>query len=379
METIMTSDNPHIDPYLFERQFEAFRQFVEDNSGVTFVSFASNPFTEKHEGYKYRIHHAARESLAFEAWEASDIGSGEIARAVTEAIEIPESNLVPWQGRFGKEARPHHALYEASNEPEALQNIESCLFDLYHKEDHENSFDRLITIFGKSYPLVAYLYFLKDRSKYLPIAPTFFDRAFYHLGANFKTARRCSWKNYSSFIKLMNELKTMLSEKLSGEVSLLDAHSFAWMLASQLEHENKLADVRDYLKLSSTERDAIVKARIGQGRFREYLIEYWSCCAVTGCKEIPLLRASHIKPWARATLEERLSMYNGLLLSPTIDLCFDSGYVSFDDNGRLLVSESLSLDDAARLGISPEMHLLRIDPEHLKYLQYHRENIFKRT
>lgn len=169
----------------------------------------------------------------------------------------------------------------------------------------------------------------------------------------------------------------MLAEHLSGEVSLLDAHSFAWMLADQMEHENRLADVRDYLLLPYTEREAIVKARIGQGRFRESLIDYWAACAVTGCSEVALLRASHIKPWAKATLEERLSLYNGLLLSPALDACFDSGYVSFDDEGKILISEHFKADDARCLGVHSDMCLKRIEPEHKKYLGFHREHVFK--
>lgn len=42
----MADDKLHIDPYLFERQLEAFRSFIEEKSGVAFVSFASNPCTE---------------------------------------------------------------------------------------------------------------------------------------------------------------------------------------------------------------------------------------------------------------------------------------------------------------------------------------------
>jgi predicted restriction endonuclease len=132
----------------------------------------------------------------------------------------------------------------------------------------------------------------------------------------------------------------MLAESLTVEVTFLDAHTFAWMLVGHMEHENMLADVQEYLNLSSSEREAVVKARIGQGRFRDSLIAYWSTCAVTGCMEDSLLRASHIKPWAKASLPERLSLYNGLLLSPALDACFDSGYVSFDDEGKILLTRS---------------------------------------
>ena len=373
----MEVDTPHIDSYLFQRQFEAFKMFVEEQSGVSFVSFASNPYTEEQEGYKYEIHHAGRDALAFQAWKQSDIGNGDIAEAVIGAIEIPKNNLVPWQGRFGMEARPHQPLFEAKNQQHQLRKIEGCLFNLYFEQQDEKSFAEMVAIFGKIYPLLAYLFFLKDRSKYIPIRPTFFDRAFEHLGANFKTSHRCSWENYSIYVGLITELKAMLIESLSGEVTLLDAHSFAWMLAAQMERENKLADVKAYLSLSSTEREAIVKARVGQGRFRESLIDYWSACAVTGCAEATLLRASHIKPWAMAAVEERLSLYNGLLLSPALDACLDSGYVSFDDEGRIMISERLTVDNASALGIHSDMRLKRIEPEHKRYLAFHREHVFK--
>ncbi len=366
---------PHIDPYLFQQQFEAFKIFVAEQSSIAFLSFASNPYTEGQEGYKYEIHHAGRAALAFQDWKQSDVGSGDITEAVIGAIEIPNSNLVPWQARFGKAARPHQPLYETRNQKDKLQKIEVCLFELFHEQQDEKSFAKLVAIFGKTYPLLAYLFFLKDRSKYLPIAPTFFDRAFKHLGANFKTSHRCSWENYSTYISLIAELKAMLTESLAGEVTLLDAHSFAWMLAAQME--NKLADVQAYLSLSSTEREAIVKARVGQGRFRESLIDYWSSCAVTGCAEAALLRASHIKPWAKAGLEERLSLYNGLLLSPALDACFDSGYISFDDEGRIITSKLLTADDASALGIHSDMCLRRVELEHKRYLAFHREHVFK--
>ena len=376
----MPIDTPHLDPYLFERQLEAFRRFVAEESGVAFVSF-SNPYTYAQEGYKYDIHRAGREALGFQAWTKSDIGSGEIVDAVISAIEIPNSNLVPWQARYGEKRRPHQPLFEAKNNKRELQRAEKSLFHLYRDEQDEQSFGNLVGILGKTYPLVGYLLFLKDRSRYLPISPRFFDQAFALLGADFKTSYRCSWENYSTYVSLIGELRNILAESLAEslavEVTLLDAHSFAWILACQMERRNKLADVREYLSLSLSEREAIVKARIGQGRFRDSLIEYWLACAVTGCAEKALLLASHIKPWAKAELVERLSLYNGLLLSPTLDACFDSGYVSFDDEGKILISERLTRDDARVLGIHPDMLLRRVEPQHKKYLAFHREHIFK--
>ncbi len=373
----MSPDTPHIDPYLLECQRKAFTKFVEEKSGLPFVSFASNPYVKKHEGYKSEIYYAGGDALAFQSWERSALGSGKIIRAVVKAIEMPKNNLVRWQARYGKTARPHQPLYEAEKQQEGLLRVERCLFALYREKQEERSFAELVDIFGKTYPLIAYLFFLKDRSRYLPIAPTFFDRAFELLGAEFKTNHKCSWENYLIYISLIGELKTMLADNLGGEVSLLDAHSFAWILAAQMRKANKIADTQEYSDLSSSERETIVKARIGQGRFRESLIKYWSTCAITGCKEENLLRASHIKPWSKATLGEKIDLYNGLLLSPALDVCFDSGYMSFDDEGGILISERLTADDAKALGISSSMRLRRIEPAHKKYLAFHREHVFK--
>ena len=372
----MEITKPTIDPYLFEKQFEAFQKFVEEQSKVTFVSFASNPYTNEQEGYKYEIYRAARNKLAFQAWKKSDIGSGDILASTIESIELQNNNLVQWQSRYGDEKRPHHPLFKAKQYPKQAKLIEQCLFKLYHHTDVEASFDELIKIFGKKYALIAYLFFLKDNSKYLPIAPSYFDRAFELLGVDFKTSKRCSWENYSLYIYLIGQLKIMLSEVLSSEVSILDAHSFAWMLSAQMKEE-KLADVKEYLSLSKTEREAIVKARIGQGQFRDSLIGYWGMCAVTGCQERKLLTASHIKPWSKSDVTERLSLYNGLLLSPTLDACFDSGFVSFDDSGKIMVSVELDEKDMCALGINKNMKLSIIEPEHCTYLAYHRENVFK--
>lgn len=168
----------------------------------------------------------------------------------------------------------------------------------------------------------------------------------------------------------------MLSETLSYEVSILDAHSFAWILSAQMQEE-KRADVKEYLSLSETEREAVVKARIGQGKFRSSLIDYWKACAVTECQEHSLLKASHIKPWSKSEVNERLSLFNGLLLTPSLDACFDSGFISFDDTGTIMVSSKLNEKNMRALGISQGMKLSRIEPEHCNYLAYHRENIFK--
>ncbi len=129
--------------------------------------------------------------------------------------------------------------------------------------------------------------------------------------------------------------------------------------------------------MTATECEASAKQRIGQDQFREKLIRYWGTCAVTGCKEQDLLIASHIKPWEKTTNKERIDPYNGLLLSPALDKCFDQGYVSFDDKGQIMILKKLTADDRKALGINSSMRLRRIDSKHEEYLKFHREYVFQ--
>lgn len=126
-----------------------------------------------------------------------------------------------------------------------------------------------------------------------------------------------------------------------------------------------------------TERQAIINSRIGQGKFRDSLIKFWGSCAITGCSRIDMLRASHIKPWSEASNQERLDVHNGLLLIPNLDAAFDAGYISFDDEGKIMISETLADNDRNRLGIHPELKITGLAERHIGYLQYHRNNKFK--
>lgn len=130
--------------------------------------------------------------------------------------------------------------------------------------------------------------------------------------------------------------------------------------------------------ISQTERTAIVQSRIGQGDFRDNLIVYWGGCAISGCKKADILVASHIKPWRDSDNKERLDLYNGLLLLPNYDKLFDKGYISFDTNGRILMSKYLNVTDRKILGLNEQTNLLHLEDSHRQYLNYHNEHCFMR-
>jgi hypothetical protein len=128
-----------------------------------------------------------------------------------------------------------------------------------------------------------------------------------------------------------------------------------------------------------TEREQIAKVRIGQDLYRQALINYWKgTCAVTGIAIPQVLKASHAKPWKDCETDaERLNVYNGFLLSANMDSLFDSGLISFDNNGLIIFSKELPKSQLGILGLSSKSRIQWIDKGHIPFLEWHRENILK--
>ena len=136
-------------------------------------------------------------------------------------------------------------------------------------------------------------------------------------------------------------------------------------LASEIEPEKR------------TEIETLIKARQGQGRFRQKLLELYPSCPLTGLDIQPLLIASHIKPWSVCDDNERLCRFNGLMLAPNIDRLFDNGLITFDTDGTIKISPTIDSENQKRLGISPDMKL-KIKPESEEYFEYHRNHVFQK-
>jgi predicted restriction endonuclease len=127
-------------------------------------------------------------------------------------------------------------------------------------------------------------------------------------------------------------------------------------------------------KLTETEKTILVNTRVGQGNFRAQLIQMWGGCALTGYKNTQLLLASHIKPWRDSNNEERLDKYNGLLLLANLDKAFDLGFISFDNQGKVMISKYLERPEA--IGLRESM-AFPIAGQHKRYLEHHRGILFK--
>jgi len=130
----------------------------------------------------------------------------------------------------------------------------------------------------------------------------------------------------------------------------------------------------------STEAERLVVQRVGQGLFRVALLDYWQGkCCVTGLDVPELLRASHIRPWAECeTDEQRLDVFNGLLLAPHVDALFDGGWISFEDSGEMAVSPEFPHEARVQIGLSMTWRALGLTERHWAYLAYHRTRVLRR-
>ncbi|KIQ01087.1 hypothetical protein RU07_15970 [Agrobacterium tumefaciens] len=129
--------------------------------------------------------------------------------------------------------------------------------------------------------------------------------------------------------------------------------------------------------VKATTREAIIQARVGQGQFRESLMTMWAskCCA-TGLEHKNLLRASHIVAWSAATDHERLSPFNGLLLSAAYDAAFDAHLITLNAGGEWENVAGLKPEELnqAGLGNLEDQKVIGLKDEHFEYLVKHNQN-----
>jgi hypothetical protein len=133
-------------------------------------------------------------------------------------------------------------------------------------------------------------------------------------------------------------------------------------------------------QLPETEKQALIKARRGQGLFRQNVGRIEHFCRVTRVDRPEHLIASHIKPWRESDNRERLFEGNGLLLTPTIDHLFDRGFISFDNRGELLISPVAHEESMKKMGIITDrvVNVGGFAEPQREFLEFHRTNVFLR-
>lgn len=216
--------------------FADFVDFIKQQTGDTFRKFQNSPYLDRHENYKYEVSKEAKENLNQKHWKESDIGTGKIQQKVNSAIQTRlhykyqwhDNNLIDWRKKDDFANR-------TNSKP-----LEQALFDFYKNKNNltaGKAFEAFLNL-KISYQFIAYLFFIKDNQRYLPITQERFDQIFILIGlTDFKTSGQASWDNYSEFININKQVRDFLRTK-DPNATLLDAHSFLYILGSQMKEAN---------------------------------------------------------------------------------------------------------------------------------------------
>lgn len=132
-------------------------------------------------------------------------------------------------------------------------------------------------------------------------------------------------------------------------------------------------------KKDKDKQKEISRAREGQGKYREQLLEQCRFCPMTMIADERLLIASHIKPWAASDEKEKTDPFNGYMLSPLYDKLFDRGFVTFTPNRHIILSEFISPYTWKQIGLQNDTFIkaLPMDDKRVSYLKFHQQSIFK--
>ena len=139
--------------------------------------------------------------------------------------------------------------------------------------------------------------------------------------------------------------------------------------------------VQSDTSVRETDREAIVRARCGQGIFKERVNRIEHRCRITGVENLAHLIASHCKPWRDSSNEERLNGENGLLLTPSIDHLFDRGFIGFENSGQLIISPVAHLPSLQRMGIETGrlVNVGSFTAGQRHFLEFHRNSVLLRA
>lgn len=188
---------------------------------------------------------------------------------------------------------------------------------------------------------------------------------------------------------LMSQLALLIGQpvlQMMDEPALIarDSRSELDNIANPVQErwERRLVtEIERLTDLPATEREQLIYARVGQGRFRGLVYERERACRVTRVDRPEHLFASHIRPWRHSDNEARLDPENGLMLTPNVDHLFDRGFITFSGDGRLLYSPAVDLTSLLRMGLDPQR---RIDvgtfsSGQKRHLEFHRDAVFLDT
>jgi predicted HNH restriction endonuclease len=221
---------------ILEKLFDDFVVFISTKDNIQFSTFNSSKYFDTEEKYKEAIYKDARETIKNGRWKQEDVGTGKIHQTIVSAIK---DKVIYKQKQYDNNLINNWRLKDNFEKFKSSKSFEQLLFDFYKSKGIDNAtvFDELLK-YGHPYNLIAYLFFIKDDKQFLPISQKKFDEIFLELNLPaFKTSGNASFDNYSTFNFVVKQVRDFLKTK-DKSISLLDSHSFLWIIGNQMKTEN---------------------------------------------------------------------------------------------------------------------------------------------
>ena len=197
-------------------------------------------------------------------------------------------------------------------------------------------------------------------------------------------------EDWSKLEKILNELTTPEKEEILRSLGNVSEN------IENYEPDDTKRSIKMAMKAQGFDVERTIQHRIGQSIFRKNLIEQFETCKcrVKNCKinKVEYLIASHILEWKLSDENQKTDPNNGFLLCPIHDFLFDEHLISFDDDGKILISENVPEEFYDEFNISKEicvdlleenkiyleLHRRAFNGEDIKdFLENHREDYFK--
>lgn len=107
--------------------------------------------------------------------------------------------------------------------------------------------------------------------------------------------------------------------------------------------------------IEDTVREQLIAARLGLGTFRKNCFMLYPAYPVTG------------------TIDERLDPYNGIILAAYIDILYDQGWISYENDGRLLINYELDITFKEQILLPEKIKAYNVSL--YCYLEWHRGDL----
>ncbi len=214
-----------VNPEKLINKIVQFNEYIVERDG--YVNFQDrNTFLGREENYKSKVAVQAQDALKYESWNTRWITNGKISERALNAVKCGK-NLIYINQKYDFADK----LFGVSKDEQKL--AAKILFNIYKSREGEErtAFEDAKAYFGGHYDTIAYLFFIKDPSRFLPISTGHFEKSLRLIGCDYKLSGQCGWDNYIGFIDIIKQVQEEMIRMMPDvEIRLIDAYSFLWVI-----------------------------------------------------------------------------------------------------------------------------------------------------